>query len=258
MKLVGNIIRSFFDVCVEQILSSTASQAAGVQSPYVLLVGGFGDSPYLKSALKKSPWISGRLTTNNTPGAKAVADGAAIWGVARSVVSRATRYSYGIEVNVPFNESKSLHRGRKKTFWPSGRYLVDHGWSEIVPKDTVLSFDSCLKQDYIKEEYTSTPKSSEISVIIYSSIHTPPPEFMRNKKGTMYSGFAPLCRVSASPPNMRELLIQKQSSITGTYWEQNYKVGIRFGGTELSAFIEWEQNGEKKYGPATIIPMPLE
>lgn len=41
---------------------------------------------------------------------------------------------------------------------------------------------------------------------------------------------------------MRELLIQKQSSITGTYWEQNYKVGIRFGGTELSAFIEWEQN----------------
>ncbi|KAF8597354.1 hypothetical protein BDV93DRAFT_499702 [Ceratobasidium sp. AG-I] len=258
MKLAGNIVRSFFDVCVEQILASAALQAEGVRSPFVFLVGGFGDSPYLRSALKNSRWLSGRLTTSNSPGAKAVADGATIWAVARSVVSRATRYSYGIEARVSFEESNKLHHGRRKVFLPSGRLVVDHGWSEIIPKDTVLSYDSCLREIYTIEEYTSTPTRPDVKVILYSSAHSPPPPFMRDKKGVFYSGFQPLCTVKANLPDARSLLVKQHSSITGSYWVLSYKVGLRFGGTELSAFIEWEQNGETMTGPATIVPMMLD
>ena len=39
---------------------------------------------------------------------------------------------------------------------------------------------------------------------------------------------------------MRGLLIKEMGS-KGYYWILKYRIGIRFGGTELEAFIEWTE-----------------
>ncbi|KAG9076715.1 hypothetical protein FS749_011475, partial [Ceratobasidium sp. UAMH 11750] len=134
LQLAGPIVRSMFDACVSRIVTSVSAQALGVESPHLFLVGGFGDNPYLRTSMRDYLQIKGRLTTSNTPGAKAVADGAAIWAVARSVVGRAPRHSYGTECYVPYNEHDPDQAGREKELLPSGEYVVSGGWSEMVAK----------------------------------------------------------------------------------------------------------------------------
>jgi hypothetical protein len=82
------MVKSAFDGCVGRVLASNALQVSGVESPvrtfhfvtfyylltlivycqYFFLVGGFGDSPYLRASLGSQVRTSGRLTTSNSPG----------------------------------------------------------------------------------------------------------------------------------------------------------------------------------------------
>ncbi|KAG8740459.1 hypothetical protein FRC10_004286 [Ceratobasidium sp. 414] len=52
MTLSGTVIKSFFDVCVNEITSSVDQQMQGTSVSYLLLVGGFGDSPFLRQQFK--------------------------------------------------------------------------------------------------------------------------------------------------------------------------------------------------------------
>ncbi|KAF8597350.1 hypothetical protein BDV93DRAFT_596755 [Ceratobasidium sp. AG-I] len=257
MKLTGTVVKSFFDACVIPILASVATQANGVNSPYYFLVGGFGDSPYLKSALKSRLNVSGRLITNNDPSAKAVADGAAIWSVARSVDARATRYSYGIQVLVTRDKNDAEHLARPAVIQASGVENTSHGWSEIVPQNKVMQSDSSIKSSYYREYSTATPHLPKLEVILYSTYHPATTQFMRDRQGNLYKGFDQVCTVTADLQTLHGLLERKYSNITGVYWKQDFQVCIRFGGTELSAYLEWVQNGKTMTGPATVIPMAL-
>ncbi|KAG8739930.1 hypothetical protein FRC10_004991 [Ceratobasidium sp. 414] len=189
--------------------------------------------------------------------AKAVADGAAIWAVARSVVCRATRYSYGIEIARPYNKRNSQHTGRKKLYWPSGTYHVKGGWSQIVAKDMVISYDSSIKQPYGQEYYTLSEIPSKISVTIYATTLSADYEFMCNEDGLVYDGWSVVCKVSANLEDLGSIAVKKYSPSTGSYWVLNYNIAILFGGTQLSAYIEWVQNGRTMTGPATVIPAAL-
>ncbi|KAG9097686.1 hypothetical protein FRC06_007290 [Ceratobasidium sp. 370] len=120
--------------------------------------------------------------------AKAVADGAAIWAVDRSVVSRAARYSYGVEVVTPFNAHDQACIGRKKLYQPSGTYMVEGGWSQIVAKDTVIPDDSSIKQPYYREYYTLSEIPSKISETIYSTLLSADYKFMCDKGGSYLLG----------------------------------------------------------------------
>ncbi|CAE7195404.1 unnamed protein product, partial [Rhizoctonia solani] len=52
ITLSGSMIKSFFDVCVQEITGSVDQQLAGLNVPYVLLVGGFGESLYVRDQFK--------------------------------------------------------------------------------------------------------------------------------------------------------------------------------------------------------------
>lgn len=69
---------------------------------------------------------------------KAVADGALIWHCVSSVVSRAPRSSYGIEIMIPLVPGVKDHRGRPIVKWPSAT-LVKGAWSQIVTKVSFFS-----------------------------------------------------------------------------------------------------------------------
>ncbi|KAG8737710.1 hypothetical protein FRC10_007909 [Ceratobasidium sp. 414] len=137
MTLPGTTVESFFKYCTKEIISSVNMQLVSASAPVslVILVGGFGESPYLREQLKARFSSGCQIITTNEATSKAVADGALIWHCANSVVSRAPRYSFGIEVVVPLIHSSKEHRGRIIVARPSGAYVAG-AWSQIVAKVT--------------------------------------------------------------------------------------------------------------------------
>jgi hypothetical protein len=68
-----------------------------------------------------------------SPSAKAVSDGAIIWFLKQSVIARATRFEFGIEIKNPATADLARVLGRKLMESKNGDYI--HGyWSAIVSK----------------------------------------------------------------------------------------------------------------------------
>ncbi|KAG8717654.1 hypothetical protein FRC11_003719, partial [Ceratobasidium sp. 423] len=75
MTISGSTIKGFFDVCVKEIIGSVDQQINGLNVPYILLVGGFGDSSYVRNEFKKRYEPRGsQITLTNDSTSKAVAD----------------------------------------------------------------------------------------------------------------------------------------------------------------------------------------
>lgn len=53
-------------------------------------------------------------------------------------------------------------------------------------------------------------------------------------------GFMQICTVRADLSGLRGRLTKKLG-LNGTYWELSFTIGIRFGRTELEAFVEWDE-----------------
>ncbi|KAG8724428.1 hypothetical protein FRC09_018716 [Ceratobasidium sp. 395] len=258
MKVPKPIVKTSFDSCVNRIIPSVLAQAQGVESPHFFLVGGFGDNPYLKTSMRERLRISDRLTTSNKPGVKPVADGAAIWAIARSVVSRVTRYSFGTDYCVPYNEHDPAQNGRAKRLLPSGMCIVADGWSEIVAEETLMSYDSSLQHSYTQQFRALPPTRNTIVANIYSTTSNSDAPFMRDRHGVLLPGWKHVCVVSAEVENPKGTVRRHKNPTTGMcYWTLSFRIAIRFGGTQLEAFIEWEENGTTMTGPATVIPAPF-
>ncbi|KAG9126352.1 hypothetical protein FRC07_003745 [Ceratobasidium sp. 392] len=150
MNVPGSTIASLFEFCLTQIMRSVESQLESTIASYILLVGGFGESLYLREQLKArfephgcqitttsdatfGELLSALVTDKRWVRSKAVSDGALIWFCSSSVVKRAPWFSYGIEILVPYDPKIQAHRRRKTAIWPSGQFAKG-GWSQIVDK----------------------------------------------------------------------------------------------------------------------------
>lgn len=59
--------------------------------------------------------------------------------------------------------------------------------------------------------------------------------------GSLNPGFYEVCELYADLTALRGAL-QRQEGLLGPYWRLKIQIVIRFGGTELEAFLEWERN----------------
>jgi hypothetical protein len=90
----------------------------------------------------------------------------------------------------------------------------------------------------------------------------------------LYPDFERECIVTANLQNIRGLVKLINPLTREPFWVIKFQIGIKFGGTQLSAFIEWEENvrqvllfscdqmlkheqGKTMTGPATVIPQGL-
>ncbi|KAF8748621.1 ATP binding [Rhizoctonia solani] len=241
LALTNDTISSFFNESVEIAIESIRQQMdKGCE--HVLLVGGFGESLYLRKMVN-SHFSGARcsITVTSDPNAKAVADGSVLWCAKRTVVSRATRMAYG---------SRSLP--------PTiAIMLITVAGKPIVSKDTVMEANEALRGEYHRSYDNSNPALGNFSVTLYgykgagSNTNT-----WKIENSCLEKGFEEVCQIQADLSGMRKGL-KKQKGTKGKYYRLDFKVAIQFGDTEMKAFLEWEHGGKTFTGPAEILPNEL-
>ncbi|KAG8775594.1 hypothetical protein FRC12_001400 [Ceratobasidium sp. 428] len=246
VTLTTEIVRGFFDNCVTRIVSSIRQQMSGFNPEHILLVGGFGDSPYLRDRLL-SEFSSGEcsVTTANELTSKAVADGAVIWSAKQSVIKRATRMPYGVAVAETYNSRDPNHMGRVTYRHADGTKHVRGYWSQIVGKGVVVDTAQATRRSYLNH----CMRGLTIENYLTSG-------YTINMASNLNPGYEKICEVEADLSGMGGAL-QKKSGPGGDYYEHIFTVALQFGGTELRAFLEWKADGKTRTGPASILPSAL-
>ncbi|CAE6486340.1 unnamed protein product, partial [Rhizoctonia solani] len=234
LSLPGYTIRKFFDQSVETAISSIQQQMEP-DYQHILLVGGFGESLYLRRIVMSEFEGKGcSVTVTNDPNAKAVADGSVIWGAKRSVIARATRMAYGIQMIAPYDQKNDDHCGRPTVVECDGVEKVVGLWSQIVDKGTVMDAKDAVREEYMRLYDSPNAKLGQFTVKVYSynGGDKNASTWLMDRNGYIAAGFEEICQIKADLSDM------------------HFKVAIQFGDTELKAFLEWEQ----KVRDRTLLP----
>ncbi|EFI28055.1 hypothetical protein CC1G_14081 [Coprinopsis cinerea okayama7 len=125
-------VASFFESPISTILASVKEQILSAHRPIhsIFLVGGFAASDYLYTQLDD---LSALGLTVLRPD---IADGALSFYLDHRVVSRVSRFTYGVNCHVPYNPRDEEHQIRSITSWfsASGNRRLPGFFSVILPK----------------------------------------------------------------------------------------------------------------------------
>ncbi|CUA75815.1 ER membrane protein complex subunit 1 [Rhizoctonia solani] len=263
MTLKGSIVETFFDPVVSNTIRSLKQQMQGLKPQHLLLVGGFGESKYLRYRLRQEFEKDGcRVAIVDDSTSKAAADGSVIWASKLSVVGRVTRTSYGTIVRARYDPSNPEHQGRKVTRGNGGYEGVSGKWSEIVAEGVTLSAQESARRKFLKSykpgksSYSDLEKYTDEIWVYYGAPGTNP-GWIEDKNGEINPGFEKLCTVTANLDGKRAALLPRTGA-DGPYEILEFWLAIQAGGTELCARIEWVENGKQKHGPVTIMPEPID
>ncbi|KAH7339945.1 hypothetical protein B0J17DRAFT_597337 [Rhizoctonia solani] len=256
LKVPTPTINRCFDVCVKPILSSVGEQLKNQTVQHVLLVGGFGDSPYLHKQFASRFGSHGReVVFANDSTSKAVADGAVIWNTLCSVVSRSPRRSFGIICAIPYFPWSKIPGAKKRTAYigPQGIPMIPGKWVQMVKKGVPVDAEAIFREEYEHTTEEPNPTSLSLSMELFNYSGDDEPTWAWDKKNILSSKFKEVCTITAELYNI-EGALTKETGFTGIdYWSLTVEVCISFGTTELQAHLEWEQNGVKRIGPATVV-----
>ncbi|KAJ1304914.1 hypothetical protein OPQ81_006048 [Rhizoctonia solani] len=257
VKVSSSSIKRCFDLSVKPIISSVGEQLENQTVRHVLLVGGFGDSPYLREEFKGQFDSDDRgVVLANDSTAKAVADGSVIWNTLCSVIARTPRCSFGMICGIPCLPWMHIpgSEGRAVYIGPDGVPTILGIWSQIVKKGVPLDGEVIFREGskHISAEPNPTSIQLEMDLIGYSSDDEPMWAWDKNEK--LLPKFKEICTIKAQLYNL-EGALKPAISMTGVhYWYLDVDVCVYFGTTELQAHLEWVQNGIRRKGPATVVP----
>ncbi|KAH7319566.1 hypothetical protein B0J17DRAFT_711008 [Rhizoctonia solani] len=244
--------------CVKQIFASVDEQVQGIDTWHILLVGGFGDSPHLRGEFRNryaGQECQVKLTESST--AKAVANGTIIWsysgGYRGIVTSRAPRSTYGATCAVIRDSGNPNHQGRESYVGVDGCERLSGKWDTIVTKGVPLQIHSVNRSSYVMNYTTPHPNLANFEQAIEAYINENPPYWSQNNDGFFKPGFRTECKVTANLKKLSGALEMKIGQGGRAYWELEFSLCIRFGGIEFEGYIEWEENGETRSGPVTIL-----
>ncbi|KAH8922553.1 hypothetical protein BT69DRAFT_1334601 [Atractiella rhizophila] len=127
-----------------------------------------------------------------------------------------------------FGESVYLRRKIKDVFEGIGIQVIA---ADEPAKKAVVEGLSLFSSKYLVSHRTSTSNFGHLS-----------------------SEFRQIATIHADLSALRAYLLLKQGIGQKSYYNVQFEVGIKFGTTELEAFVIWNENGVEKRGPATILP----
>ncbi|KAL8277741.1 hypothetical protein RQP46_009863 [Phenoliferia psychrophenolica] len=252
LTLTGAEVEEAFSSCLESIIEALDDQLAGTIN--ILTVGGFSESPYLQNKLRATYAPRGMSFVHaDEPAIKAVAEGAALFHIKDSVVARATRFAYGIQMYVPVSyipESENADLEGRETFEDvDGVVKVNGVWDEIMYKGEVAEVGETYSHEYHRM-YSTKKLSIRMKTTLYA-LHGPLANaeqkgncFMRAKDYSLLDDFKPICVLNAT---LKDICKPEHNFTTNKdYYVADFKVCIGFGGTSLEAHVEWDEDGITK------------
>ncbi|CAE6514457.1 unnamed protein product, partial [Rhizoctonia solani] len=135
-----------------------------------------------------------------------------------------------------------------------GLPIVNGKWCQIAKKGVPIDAKELYREKFACFRPESNPPSISLSMDIYSYSGDDQPTWAMDVKDNLLPNFRKVCTITAELYDV-EGALQRQIGLFGNvYWQLRIDVCIRFGTTELQAHLEWEQNGVKRQGPATVVP----
>ncbi|ORY74760.1 hypothetical protein BCR35DRAFT_333300 [Leucosporidium creatinivorum] len=260
IKLSKEELKQTFEGSMAQITASVERQTqfGEVKAKHMLVVGGYGESSYLKNVLREKYGPQGiQIVSSDEPSKKAVAEGAVIWLVKRLVkrlvVARSVRSTFGIALVYPYNNSNEEHLSRGHIVLPDRTKGVRGGWSTIIAKDTIVNVDHLTTMGYTRLiTEPSALQVFEIELFAFDGSDTTP-RWCLDAYGNLLPSFRKVCTISADLSPLQNILVPRSGAGGVTYWEVSFQLGISFGSTSLNAKVLWTEQGRKCEGPASIV-----
>ncbi|KAG7091390.1 hypothetical protein E1B28_010428 [Marasmius oreades] len=255
MKIPGEIMKLFFAPSLGEIINAIQEQMREAQVPItsVFLVGGFAASDWMFDRLKNVlEQLNLSLSRPDGFVNKAVADGAVSFFLDHMVSARVSRFTYGIECNVPYQPSKADHKKRSHTIFvkPSGKTALPGHFSTILPKGSRVQEETEFRRPYYQESaYSMSLMNISAEILCYKG-HDDAPEWLDiNPKR-----FPILCNIEATVSEKDDLIKECHDASSGRTWfEAHYEVVLLFGLTELKAQICWKSGDGEKRSPASVV-----
>ncbi|KIM20664.1 hypothetical protein M408DRAFT_333875 [Serendipita vermifera MAFF 305830] len=250
-----------FDVVTDKICNNCVEVLRQTKVEYVLLVGGFGDSPYVRKALAKRLVHGVEMTTIDDFGRKAAAEGAIIGHIKQFVVARAAKATFGGCVRECYD--KKLHRERRHTaqLYADGKKRVDGAFHVWIKKGDVLRGTFAHKLPYhVAWDAASTSQTELVSRLgtigleVFAWEGDSIPTWCKDEHGGVLKGMRLICTLNA---DLSALAGGLQTMITRhgkKFYRVDYNVCVYFGGTQLRAKLQWKEKGVFREGPVTVMP----
>ncbi|KIM26383.1 hypothetical protein M408DRAFT_192539 [Serendipita vermifera MAFF 305830] len=262
ITLSNQELKPIFDRVINKIVKGCSSVIISQNAQYVLIVGGFGESPYLKKILQQKllPYDIELLTVGDSA-KKAAAVGAIVKHIKQFVVARATKATFGGCVRQNYDES--LHGERKHTVqvYPDGKERVDGVFHMWIMKGTVLQGTFAHKLSYhVAWDAASTSKTElasklgEIGIEVFAWEGNGVPTWCKEEDGTVSRGMRLICTLNANLSTLAGGLQIKNGPRGKRFYRVDYDVCVYFGGTQLRAKLEWKERGRYREGPVTVMP----
>ncbi|KAI0704701.1 hypothetical protein C8Q76DRAFT_801605 [Earliella scabrosa] len=252
LALTGEEMESFFTPSLDGIVNAIERQCrlSTRSITTAFLVGGFAASPWLFAKLQERFKLLGlTLYKPNTHTSKAVSEGAVAYYLDRSVTARVMKATYGTECAVAYDPSKPEHAPRSgaKVTRSSGRVVLSGAFSSILCEGTLVHEKQEMSRSFFRDaRQRDDPILNKISADIISYRDGTAPNWLDEAPDK----FTRMCTVDA---DISQVARTSRTMPNGEFFVQVFKVVLLCGFTELKALISWEENGEEKRGPATIV-----
>ncbi|KIM23490.1 hypothetical protein M408DRAFT_332321 [Serendipita vermifera MAFF 305830] len=262
IALSNEDLKPAFDVVTDMVCKNCSEVLPGQKAEYVLLVGGFGDSPYVQKVLsEKLRAYHIELLTVEDYGRKAVVEGAIIGHIKQFVAARAANATFGGCVRPVYD--KKLHRDRKHLvqLYPDGKKRIDGAFHVWIEKGAILQGNFAHKLPYhvawdaaktSKNELIRGLETVEIEVFAWEGSDIP--TWCKDEYGSTLKGMRLICTLSA---NLSALAGSLQI-VTGhrgkKIYRVEYDVCVYFGGTQLRAKLQWHQGSTLHESEVKVMP----
>ncbi|KAL8898343.1 MAG: hypothetical protein Q9192_002125 [Flavoplaca navasiana] len=253
LRLTGSDVSKIFAPVVAEVIALVKGQIRATEAEVkaVLMVGGFGQSVFLRDSIRSAVASHGIEVMQSPNGWTAVVRGALMKGIASTnqnytavrISGRSARKSYGINVEHQFDEQ--VHDSSRR-YWSNfkGYYCIMHmDW--FIRKGETVEEDKPKRIHYFLLPRAIGPPPTKVTITIDMCADTD------NKGPSVYKDtrVSKLVEVSA---NLGRIPRRKLPGVLGADGHAYYKINFAIEITCCSAYTKYELIHDNiNYGPVT-------
>lgn len=242
-----------FDKAVNPIIACCTNALKGHMPKYILLIGGFGESPYLRQALEGSFRGAGvRVIGVGDYSRKAAAEGAIIGFTKLLVTTRTAKVTIGGCVRELYNSK--IHGARRHCTYTDadGKRRINNVFHPWVTKGMNINEDFVRRLHYHNSWRADATTESSLGVQlgrINAEVYAwerigSAPIWCKDEKGHDMPGMRLMCTLDVDLSVLASSLQIRSGSQDTRLYRVDYDICVYFRGTDLRASLEWREGNQ--------------